>query len=477
MAVRPSRGQIDRATADFRVSLTICDRDWRQNFFARWSSGGQTPFSSMCVRPIAFLLLGLSVWLGCGHSFASTADVSAAGDSYLAQAKAELREDILPFWLAHARDPEGGFYGALKPDLSPDRTARRGALLSARILWTFSAAYRMYQDPAYLEMARWAFADLQTRFWDKESGGLYWAISAEGKPVEPKKIVYVQAFGIYALSEYFRATNERPALDRAVELYRFLEQHAHDRQHLGYFEEFTRDWKISRARGRASPMGSFDQKSQNVHLHLLEAYTNLVRVWPDSGARKNLLELHDVMFTKILDKSNHHLRLFLSEKWEPRSDTISFGHDIEFSWLAVEAAEVLGDEARLAEAKQEAIKIANATLKEGVDPDGGVLGEADPHGLTVTFKEWWPQAEGAVGFLNAYQISGDRRFLEASLHTWNFIEKHLIDHDRGEWFHGVSRDGKRVSPLKMGFWKCPYHNGRACMELVERLSKSNASRE
>jgi mannobiose 2-epimerase len=183
------------------------------------------------------------------------------------------------------------------------------------------------------------------------------------------------------------------------------------------------------------------------------------------------------MFTRILDGSTHHLRLFLAEDWEPRSNTISFGHDIEFSWLAVEAAEVLGDEKRLAEAKAEAVKIAEATLKEGVDPDGGVLGEADPHGLTVTFKEWWPQAEATVGFLNAYQISGDRRFLAASIHTWDFIEKHLIDHERGEWFHGISRDGKHVSSLKMGFWKCPYHSGRACLELVERLGKVNAAAE
>lgn len=432
----------------------------------------------MCVRLFAILLPGLSLLLGCGHGYASEPSAPVTATTYVAQAEAELRGDILPFWLAHARDRErGGFYGALNPDLSPDKTTRRGALLCARILWTFSAAYRMYHDPDYLEMARWAFVDLQTHFWDKENGGLYWAVSPEGKPVELKKIVYVQAFGIYAFSEYFRATDERQALECAVKLYHLLEEHAHDRQNLGYFEEFSRDWKISRARGRGSPMGSFDQKSQNVHLHLLEAYTNLVRVWPNTEARENLRELYDVMFTKILDGSRHHLRLFLSEAWEPRSDTISFGHDIEFGWLAVEAAEILGDDTRLVQAKREAVKIAQATLNEGVDPDGGILGEADPHGLTVTFKEWWPQAEGTVGFLNAYQISGDSRFFDASFHTWDFIEKHLVDHERGEWFHGVSRDGKQVSPLKMGFWKCPYHNGRACMELVERLHQANTVRE
>lgn len=432
----------------------------------------------MCVRPFAFLRCGLSLLLGPTLALATAANQHDNLAAYATQAEAELREDILPFWLAHARDREhGGFYGALNADLSPDKSARRGALLSARILWTFSAAYRTYHDSSYLEMARWAFADLQTRFWDEENGGLFWAISPEGKTLESKKVVYVQAFGIYAFAEYFRATGEQESLDRAVALYRLLEQHAHDRKNLGYFEEFTRDWKISRKRGRGSPMGSLDQKSQNVHLHLLEAYTNLVRVWPDAAARENLRELYDVMFTKILDGTTHHLRLFLAENWAPRSDTISFGHDIEFSWLAVEAAEVLGDEQRLAAAKSEAVKIVEATLKEGVDPDGGILGEADPRGLTVTFKEWWPQAEGAVGFVNAYQISGDERFLAASRRTWDFIEKHLIDHAHGEWFLGVSRDGARVSPLKIGFWKCPYHNGRACLELAERLTKTNAAHE
>lgn len=427
----------------------------------------------MSERVPLFLLLGLSLWLGPRHAFAAAPDKPDATAVYAEQTEAELRKNILPFWLKHARDREhGGFYGELLTDLSPEAAEKRGALLTARILWTFSAAYRKYRDADYLVMAQWAFSDLQKRFWDEEYGGLYWAISPEGKPVEPKKIVYVQAFGIYALSEYFRATGEQRALDRAIDLYRLLEKYAHDRKYLGYLEEFTRDWKVSRARGRGSPMGSLDQKSQNVHLHLLEAYTNLVRVWPQ-GAREDLRELYEVMFSKILDRSTHHLRLFLSEDWDPRSDTISFGHDIEFSWLAVEAAEVLGDETRLADTKVEAVKIAAATLQEGVDPDGGILGEADPSGITVSFKEWWAQAEATVGFLNAYQISGDRRFYNASEHTWHFIEKQLVDHERGEWFHGVSRDGKRVSPLKMGFWKCPYHNGRACMELLDRLNRIN----
>lgn len=398
-------------------------------------------------------------------------------DEQARRVEAELRGDILKFWLEHTRDREnGGFYGQIDNNLAIKRDAARGALLTSRILWTFSAAFRRYKDPAYLEMARWAYADLFARFWDQQYGGLYWSVSPKSGPLDDRKIIYVQAFGIYGLAEFHRATGEREPLDRAIELYRLVERHAHDHTNLGYFEEFTRDWKISRDRGpRRSAMGSMGQKSQNVHLHMLEAYTNLLRVWPDQGLRTNLLEIADVLRTRVLDPTTHHLRLFLDEDWTVRSDEISFGHDIEFSWLLVESAEVLGDKALVRQAKAEAVKIADATLSEGVDPDGGVLGAANPSGITKFFKEWWPQAEAAVGFLNAYQITGDKKYLQASLHSWDFITAHLIDRKNGEWFLGVSRDGKTTSPIKVSFWKCPYHNSRACMELIERLHRLNAS--
>jgi mannobiose 2-epimerase len=285
-----------------------------------------------------------------------------------------------------------------------------------------------------------------------------------------KKLLYVQAFGIYGLSEFSRATGERAPLDRAIELYRIVEQHAHDHTHLGYFEEFSPDWKISRERGAGgSPMGSLGQKSQNVHLHLMEAYANLLIAWPDAGLKQNLREIVDVLMDRVVDSSNNHLRLFLDEDWTPQSDTISFGHDIEFSWLLTETAELLGDDALIARAKKEALLIADATLQQGVSSDGAVLAEADPKGITNRYKEWWSQAEGAVGFLNAYQISGDTKYRDASLHTWDFIERNLADRENGEWLIGVAASGHKASSTKASFWKCPYHNGRACMELIDRL--------
>lgn len=420
---------------------------------------------------LSLVLLSWCPALHGGETPAATAVPAAEIAEYARRAETELRDNILPFWLQHARDTKrGGFFGEIDGGLKVKTEAPRGALLTARVLWTFSAAYRRYRAPEYRAMARWAYDDLQARFWDQQHGGVYWMVSADGVPKDERKVAYVQSFAIYGLSEYFRATGERAALDQAIELYRLLDRHGHDRKHGGYLEEFKRDWTVSRQRGRfGSAMGSAGQKSQNTHLHLLEAFTNLYRAWPDPQLKRDLREVAELMLDRVLDPATDHLRLFLKEDWSPVSDEISFGHDIEFSWLIMEAVETLGDPALIARARAEAVKIAAVTLQQGVDPDGGVLGEADPKGLTVTFKEWWPQAEAAVGFLNAFQLEGDQTYFAASQRTWRFIESTLVDRARGEWLHGVSRDGRRKSTLKVGFWKCPYHNGRACLELVSRL--------
>jgi mannobiose 2-epimerase len=404
----------------------------------------------------------------------STAAAASAVDptqvrACLAQIENELRTDILPFWLQRTRDREhGGFFGEIRNDLTVKKGAPRGALLTSRILWTFSAAYRRYKDPACLEMARWAYDDLLARFWDNEQGGLFWSIHADGKPLETRKVVYGQAFGIYALTEYHRATGDRAPLDRAIALYRAIESHGHDLTHRGYFEEFTREWKRlpNTRRSFVSPA----PKSQNTLLHVMEAYTNLLRVWPDPGLRGNLQDLVDVMLTRVLNPANHHLRLFLDEDWTPRSDSISFGHDIEFSWLLTETAEMLGDNDLIARSRAVAVEVARATLAEGVDADGGLLSEAGPKGLTNTNKEWWQQAEAMTGFLNAYQLSGDPRLLQTSLHSWDFIAKHVVDRTHGEWYNLLARDGTVLSRDKVSLWKCPYHDGRACMEMIERLN-------
>jgi mannobiose 2-epimerase len=380
----------------------------------------------------------------------------------------ELRGDILPFWLAHTRNAEnGGFFGQIDADMTVRKDSPRGALLTCRILWTFSAAYRANPEPAYLEMARWAYRDLVDHFWDAESGGLLWTITADGRPLDTQKLVYLQVFGIYSLSEYFRVTGEKPALEKAIAIYNLVEAHARDREYGGYFDALDRRWN-RQADGRKNPLGDAP-KSQNSHIHILEGYTNLLRVWPNAGLRASQGELVEVLIKHLIDPRTHHLILFAREDWTPVSDAVSYGHDIELSWLLPEAAQGLGDPSLIARVRPISLAIARATLAEGIDSDGGVINEGGPHGYTDTNKDWWPQAEAVVGFMNAYQLSGDRRFLDASRRSWDFIEARFIDRVHGDWIERVKRDGTPIPRPKVTLWKCPYHSGRSCLEVAERV--------
>jgi mannobiose 2-epimerase len=390
-------------------------------------------------------------------------------------AERELRGNILPFWLARARDEKrGGFYGRIAQDMTVYPDEPRGTLLTNRILWTFSSSYRRFQDPEYLKMAQWALRDLQAHGWDREHGGLFWTVTPDGQPVQSIKHVYDQAFGIYSLAEYYRATQDRSALDRAIELYHLIEAKARDPRHGGYFEAFTRDWKRDDEAGRRL-LGGRGVKSQNTHIHVLEAYTNLLRVWPDPALRADLGALLELMLTKVVDPRSHHLILFFNEDWTPVSDEISYGHDIELSWLIVEAATVLGDETALARARTTAVEMAAATLAKGVDADGGIFNEGNPERVTNPNKDWWPQAEGAVGFLNAYAITHEARFLAAAEKTWNFIETKCVDRKNGDWYESMTRDGTPILKNKLSVWKCPYHNSRSCLEITERAEALLAS--
>jgi mannobiose 2-epimerase len=390
--------------------------------------------------------------------------------SYADRIETELKQNILPFWIQHAVDREHGtFFGSLTNELSIDRSAIRGALLTTRILWTYSAAYRIYGDAAYLEMAHFAYSDLMKRFWDGQFGGFLWSVAADGTSLQDRKQVYGQAFGIYALTEYYRITGSQEAIDRATSVFHLIESHARDPESGGYLEAFSRQWgHIDDMRLGADDMN--EPKSQNTHLHVMEAYTNLLRVWPNGEVRKSQSHLIDVMVNRILRKETGHLQLFFARDWTSKSKSISYGHDIEASWLMMEAADVLGDRALTAQLTPLMLKVAEVTLAEGVDVDGALYNEGDAGGITNSNKEWWPQAEAVVGFINAFQLSDDERYLNAAFKCWDFIENRLIDGKHGEWFRGVNREGAVLSgELKVGFWKCPYHNGRACFESVSRL--------
>lgn len=389
------------------------------------------------------------------------------------QLQQELQDNILKFWIDNTIDSEnGGFIGEIDSGLQVNGKADKSLVLNARILWTFSSAYRLYPVPKYLEIAERAYAYLLEHFVDREHGGLYWMVDYQGRPSQDKKQVYGQAFVIYALTEYYRAVQHQDALDLAIEIYRVLEKYSYDSVHKGYVEALSRDWKQT-GNLSLSAKDLNEKKSMNTHLHVLEAYTNLYRVWKSQELHHSLKELIEVTLDHIVDPQHARFLLFFSEEWEVRGGHISYGHDIEGSWLLVEAAEVLGDSELLKRVNKTAIEMAEAVHKDGIDKDGGIWNEADENGVTDSNKDWWPQAEAMVGFYNAYQLTGDNKFEEAAAHSWKFIQTYLVDPTGGEWYWGVDRDGKPLlHEPKISAWKCPYHNGRACLEMIERLERN-----
>jgi mannobiose 2-epimerase len=384
-----------------------------------------------------------------------------------AGAERELRENILPFWAGAAVDRErGGFHGWVGADLTVDRKHPKGLVLNARILWTFAAVYRRWPEPLYREMADRAFDYLLGHFWDERHSGLVWTVDAGGRIRDDRKQVYGLAFGIYALAEYARATGSGESLARAIELFHLIEQHALDGD--GYLEALGRDWRRIED-VRLSPRDLDAPRSQNTHLHLLEAYAGLVQAWDDPEPRARLRALIEILVGRIRDPRTQHLILFQDEAWRRLSDTVSYGHDIEASWLLSEAAALLADEELRGRTDAVALEMAGRVLAEGYDGDnGGIFNESGPDHLD-TNKDWWVESEAVVGFLNAFQLSGRREFLDAALATWRFIEAHMVDRVRGSWFARVTRDGQPFAELpKVDLWTCPYHSARAALEILER---------
>jgi cellobiose epimerase len=381
----------------------------------------------------------------------------------------ELLNNILPFWLAQAPDQEqGGFWARVSPDLKTRTRTPKGLVLTSRILWAFSAAHRYYQNAAYLEMADRAFREIIARFLDPIYGGMFWMLDADGTPLDASKKIYGQAFAIYSLVEYYLAGKNPDALQQALAVYELIEKHHHDPTYSGYLETTKRDWSATDDL-RLSDVDLNEKKSMNSHLHMLEAYTQLYRVWPDTELRARLVELINTFLDHIIDPNSYHLILFFDEKWNPKSKRISYGHDIETSWMLNEAAEVLADPILVRKCKRITVAMAEVVLKEGMNPEGGVLYEMTEAGELDRDVHWWVQAEAVVGFTNAFQNSGRMEFLQAASRGWDFIEAYLVDSTFGEWFYKVNADKiPDVTMYKISEWKCPYHNSRASLELLRR---------
>ena len=441
-----------------------------------------------------------------------------------------LENNILRFWLDKMQDREnGGFYGRMDGHGQLYPEAEKGAILNARILWAFSAAYRVLSHLSplklcnkeqlsawpnlqsleasptitshlseYLEAATRAKEYVINHFIDKEYGGVYWSVDCKGQPLDTKKQFYAIGFAIYGLSEYARATGDGEALDYALQLYDCIEQHALDPEHNGYIEACTRDWQPI-ADMRLSELDANYPKSQNTHLHIIEPYTNLYRalkelkaspspskgggVWlpgaiaspteicnptspPLEGLGEALRNLIGIFTEKILNPETHHLDLFFEMDWtRGGGQTESYGHDIECSWLMHEAALVLGDKKVLEKVEPIVQMVAKASEK-GLRPDGSMIHESCDDDL-----HWWVQAENVVGWLNLYQHFGDEEALQRASRCWEYIKHNLIDYEHGEWFWSRRNDGTlNLDDDHAGFWKCPYHNSRMCLETIERFA-------
>jgi mannobiose 2-epimerase len=393
----------------------------------------------------------------------------------LQQYKQELHEElfqILEYWMKYTVDDQnGGFYGSVNNENVAETNAPKGIVLMSRICWSFSAAYRYSKQPQYYEMADRAFQYIFSHFIDHEHGGVFWSVDAKGKMHEGKKQTYGLAFCIYGLTEFYKISNNKTALNTAIDLYNYIEKKSFDTERNGYVEAFARDWQ-EMSDLRLSAKDNNDRKTANTHLHIIEAYSNLYLVWPKREVKERIENLLQLFNKHFINKEHHHLNLFFDDEWNLRSTLQSYGHDIEAAWLLLQCAETIQHKEYVELFQQLAIPITNAAT-EGLDKDGGLWYEYEPdNDHLIKEKHSWPQAEAMVGFYNAYQLTGDQQYFLQSVQSWEFIKKFIKDKTNGEWFWGVNTSYSPMQKDKAGFWKCPYHSSRALLEVMYRINNS-----
>mgnify|MGYP004461317477 FL=1 len=385
----------------------------------------------------------------------------------LEEIRNHLTDCIIPFWKKLRDDENGGYYGWVGYDLKVDKKAVKGCILNSRILWFFSNAYTMLKDPSLLKEADHGFAFMKQYCMDKENGGIFWSIRYDGKPEDTTKHTYNQAFAIYALSSYYEASGKEEALDMAKELFHIIEEKCTDE--IGYKEAFDKEF-YEIENDKLSENGVIAEKTMNTLLHVFEAYTELYRVakLPEVGER-----LHWIMETfahKVYNPELHRQEVFFDKNMKSILDLHSYGHDIETAWLIDRGVEVLGDP-KMEELLSPITRDLTAQIYK-VAFNGHSLANECEKGVVNTHRIWWVQAETVIGFLNGYQKDPSKKeYLEAAEAEWQFIKDYVIDKRSGsEWYWEVDENGKPypdrpiVEP-----WKCPYHNGRMCMEVMKRL--------
>ncbi len=372
-----------------------------------------------------------------------------------------LEHHILPFWMNKTIDAtNGGFIGALDNQTRQIPSEKTG-ILNTRILWTFAASYRVMGNPDYLQIAGRAYQEIINRFIDPDHLGIFWSLKENGSVHDDRKHIYTQAFAIYGLSEYYLASNDPQALTQARKIYNLIENNAFQHDGTGYHEAFSRDWQpLSDTRLGGNDIEA--DRTFNTHLHLLEAYTNLYRAWPDPTLHTRLRDLVDIHFDRMYHPDRKHILSYFDANLKPVSELYSYGHDIEAAWLIYDAVAVLNDPERMSRSKQILFEIANQTLLEGCDSRYGGIFDTGKLGRPFsTDKQWWAQSEALTGFTYAWLLSDNKKYADITGQIWDFIDKHVIDHEFGEWYFLVDETGKPFTEgQKAGPWKCPYHTAR-----------------
>jgi len=380
-------------------------------------------------------------------------------------------DDILSYWMKFTIDEKyGGFYGKIDNMNIAYPESEKGLVLNSRILWAFSAAYNYSNKEKYLEIADRAYKYIVNHFIDKDFGGAYWSVNYNGKMLNGRKQIYGIAFCIYGLSEYYKIKPDSNVLRIATNLFEAIEKYSYDKIHKGYYEAFARNWSPLEDL-RLSTKDANEKKTMNTHLHIIEAYANLFEVWKSDFLKEQIEGLLKIFSGHIINDQTGNLNLFFDEEWNVKSKIISYGHDIEAAWLLQQCAEKINEERWVKEMKKATVKITDAAAK-GLDEDGGLWYEFDVSANHfIREKHWWPQSEAMIGFMNAYQITGNEKYSDKSYNSWQFVRRYIKDNVNGEWFWGINADYSVMQDQdKAGFWKCPYHNTRACLEIIKRIS-------
>lgn len=381
----------------------------------------------------------------------------------------ELVNGIIPFWKNLRDDEYGGYYGLLDYDLNLDKKAEKGCILNSRITWFFANAYLLLKDESLLDEAKHGYEFLKNKCLDKEYGGIYWSLNYDGTPKDTTKHTYNQAFCIYALSTYYAASKDAEALKIAMQLFEKIETTCMDE--AGYLEAFTRDFKPE-SNEKLSENGVLADKTMNTLLHVFEAYTELYRVSKETKVKERLMWIMDVFADKVYNPKLHRQEVFFDKNYNSIIDLHSYGHDIETAWLMDRGTEILGDETYTERMGAITRDLTSQIYK--VAFDGHSLANECEKGVVNEHRVWWVQAEAIVGFLNGYEKDSQKKeYLEAAESIWEFIKEHVMDKREGsEWFWEVDKEGKPYEgrPI-VEPWKCPYHNGRMCMEVIRRMLK------